>query len=72
MTVTVRNFAARTPCNSESELLGALSLLKGKSVSIEYKKPSGLRHVDFVSVTCSGDIYDSYTNEPYDIAPLFQ
>ncbi|WP_214655752.1 hypothetical protein, partial [Vibrio anguillarum] len=67
---TVRNFGNDTQCATVPDLKKALSKYAGLDVSIQYRKPSGLLDVKFVSVANDGAILSTYTNEPFEFNSL--
>lgn len=67
----IRAFATQVPCQSLAELGGVLHRdFMGKSVTVQFDRPSGLRHVAFVDVNDSG-LASSYSAPlPAELAPL--
>lgn len=70
-TFLIRAFATQVPCQSLAELGGVLHRdFVGQSVTVQFDRPSGLRHVAFVDVNDSG-LASSYSAPlPAELAPL--
>ncbi len=57
----IRNFGNDRQCHSLADLEQTLTRdYQGKSVSIEYPRPSGILGIAFVDVTVEGEIQASY------------
>ncbi|MFC5079575.1 hypothetical protein VTH8203_01359 [Vibrio thalassae] len=57
----IRDYGNDTPCKSIVELKSQLAALyPNQSVSIQYARPSGIETVDFVDVSDSGVVTESY------------
>lgn len=61
MAVFIRNFGNDTECNNVSDLEAALiSKYQNMSVSIVYKKPSGIKAIQLVDVQKNGSLIGTH------------
>lgn len=72
MRFLIRDFGNDTECASIAELKEVLAdKYTDNSVSIQYKRPSGMTNVKFVDVSKDGQVTDSYGDEaPFDYDAL--
>ncbi|WP_075881827.1 hypothetical protein [Vreelandella massiliensis] len=67
----IRAFATQVSCQSLAELGGVLHRdFVGQSVTVQFDRPSGLRHVAFVDVNESGLVSSYGAPLPAELAPL--
>jgi len=72
MKILIRNFGNNTCCNSLKDLEISLLKYKGKSVSLQYDSPNGVKKIMFIDVGSTGSIKDSHTNKPLLLKNLFE
>ncbi|AMJ76709.1 hypothetical protein AVL57_00785 (plasmid) [Alteromonas stellipolaris] len=71
MLVTIKNFYDTCECTSFKMLKSTLEeKYCGKSISLHFRAPSGLRAVEFIDVLDDGNVIDSHTGLPIDLATL--